>query len=198
MEILSDRRAQTTGTPDLLQRIEATSDVLIDLGTGDGRFIQHCATQEPARLAIGIDTCREQLRPILGRLPANAAMIIAATEALPHELDGAATWLTINFPWGSLLHGLLTHGAVLDGLTRLTRPRARLAIRLNAGALAEAGYRLEQGAEPIRQSLRAAGFCICRSTYWGSAELRKFPSSWAKRLAFGRDPQAIELLAIRR
>lgn len=198
MEILQNRSARFTGAADLIQRMVGAADILIDLGTGDGRFIRHCATSYPALFAIGIDACREQLRPTMGRLPANTAIIIAAAETLPHELNGAATWLTINFPWGSLLRGLLTPGPIPDGLARLTRPGARLEIRLNVGALAEAGYGIEEGADALRQSLKGSGFCIHQCAHWGATELRIFPSSWAKRLAFGRDPQAIEVLAVRR
>ena len=58
MEILPDRRTRCASPADLVQRIVGAEDVLIDLGTGDGRFIRHCAASHPALLAIGIDACR--------------------------------------------------------------------------------------------------------------------------------------------
>ena len=38
------------------------SRILLDLGAGDGRFVRHMATRCPARFAIGVDACRENLR----------------------------------------------------------------------------------------------------------------------------------------
>lgn len=195
MEILPGRRARSLDTPDFAQRLVGSARVLVDLGTGDGHFVQQVAASDPTLIAVGIDACREQLRAVLRRAPANAVFVIAAAETLPRELDGVATQLTVNFPWGSLLGGLLTGGAVLGGLARLVRPGAQLDVRLNAGALAEAGFGLEEGAERIRQRLRDAGFALRRPTWWGPEELRAFPTTWAKRLAFGRDPRAVELRA---
>src|SRR3712207_7253656 len=55
--------------------------------------------------------------------PPNARFVVAAAEALPPELDGLVDELTVHFPWGSLLHGLLAPEVrVLAGLARLLRP----------------------------------------------------------------------------
>jgi 16S rRNA (adenine(1408)-N(1))-methyltransferase len=197
MEILQGRRALSLDVPGFTHRLAGSARVLVDLGTGDGRFVQHMAASDPAILAVGIDACREQFRAVSRHAPVNAVFIIAAAETLPRELDGAATRLTVNFPWGSLLSGLLTGEAVVGGLARLVRPGAQLEVRLNAGALAEAGFGLEEGEERIRQRLRDAGFAVRRPTWWGPEELRVFPTTWAKRLAFGRDPRAVELRAAR-
>src|SRR5690349_16844806 len=108
--------------------------VLIDLGTGDGRFVRHVAATSPETFAIGIDLCAANLRAAR-RAPANAGYIVAGAYALPGELHGLATHLTINFPWGDLLTGLLARDArLLAGLAALVRPGARLDVRLNAGA----------------------------------------------------------------
>ena len=67
------------------------------------------------------------------------------------ELGGMASKITINFPWGSLLTALLDgEPRLLEGLLAISRAGAALEVRLNAGALAEAGYTLESGAARIR------------------------------------------------
>ena len=195
MEIVQGRRALSLDTPGFVHRLTGGARVLVDLGTGDGRFVQHVAASDPGSIAVGIDACREQLRVIARRAPANAVFVIAGAEALPRALDGTATRLTVNFPWGSLLGGLLTGGVVISGLARLVRPGAQVEVRLNAGALAEAGVGLEDGAERVRQRLCDAGFAVRRPTWWGATELRVFPTTWARRLAVGRDPRAVELRA---
>jgi hypothetical protein len=71
-------------------------------------------------------------RPERGGL-ANALFVVAAAEALPPELDGLAALVTVHFPWGSLLRGLLAaEPAVLGGLTRILRPGGSLRLLVSA------------------------------------------------------------------
>ena len=102
--------------------------------------------------------------------------------------------VTINFPWGSLLRGLVVgQDSVLRGLCRLLRPGRRLEVRLNGGALAEAGLSLEEGGRRVARVLHGCGFAMARPMVMDRQALRACPTSWAKRLAFGRDPRALLL-----
>ena len=59
-----------------------------------------------------------------GALP-RALFVVAAAEALPAELDGLADMLTVQFPWGSLLRGLLeADPSIVSGIARLLKPGA--------------------------------------------------------------------------
>jgi hypothetical protein len=83
---------------------------------------------------------------------------------------------------------------VLRGrLAAVARPGALLELRLIAGALAEAGWVLEDGGEQVRQALHAAGFQMRSAVAIGPRELRACPTTWAKRLACGRDPRGLYL-----
>jgi hypothetical protein len=82
---------------------------------------------------------------------------------------------------------------LMCGLETVAQPSASLELRLNGGALAEQGWPLEDGAEQIRVNLIRAGWQVGRSAVMDSRALRKFPSTWAKRLAFGRDPRAVQV-----
>ena len=175
-------------------RVAGFSAILIDIGTGDGRFVRHIAQSDPRCFAAGVDACRENLNSAARRAPSNALFVIANAYALPGELHGLAARITINFPWGSLLDGLVRGApALLDGLSSIARPGAVLEVRLNGGALAEAGWGLEVGAARVRQALRDAGFAGEPVVGMDAAALRTFPTSWVKRLAFGRDPRALYL-----
>jgi trans-aconitate methyltransferase len=185
-------------TPDeldaLVAHIADQPDVLIDLGTGDGRFVLHTARAHPARYVIGIDACRDNLYEASRRAPTNALFLIANICSLPAELVGLASAITINFPWGTLLAGLLEEGSpLLASLVRLARPGATLEIRLNGGALAEAGYSLEVGGDQAPRLARLAGFRMAAPEPLAADDLRAYPTTWAKRLAFGRDPRALYL-----
>jgi hypothetical protein len=89
--------------------------------------------------------------------------------------------------------GLLDDPAFCARLTTLARPGATLEIAVNGGALVEVGWELDTGAARVQSNLRAEGFALLAPLAWGAAELRACPTTWARRLAFGRDPRAVFL-----
>ena len=125
--------------------------------------------------------------------------MIANAQDQPSELHGLACHATMNFPWGSLLQGLLTDdSAVVDGLLAVTRAGAQLEVRLNPGALAESGWSLDAGADRVRDVLADNGFDLEHAITLAAHDLKRLPTTWAKRLAFGRDPRAVNLCGRRR
>ena len=198
MEGIRGKQAYCIDAATLAARIAGYRDTAIAIGTGDGRYVRHVARRRPAWwFAIGIDACRENLRNVSRSAPPNALFIIANALALPRELNGLATRITINFPWGSLLAGLL-HGnpGLLGGLAALAQPGTILEIRLNQGALAEARHGLTEGMMCIQKTIGAAGFAITRSEALDADGLRACPTTWAKRLAYGHDPSGWYLSAM--
>jgi 16S rRNA (adenine(1408)-N(1))-methyltransferase len=169
-------------------------DVTLDLGTGDGRFVRHLARHCPTAAAIGLDTCPANLRNSSRSAPDNALFLIADALTLPAELERLATCLTVNFPWGSLLRGLVDGDrGLLDGLRRLGRTGASLEVTVNAGALTDLGWTLEAGGEHVASVLGRAGFPLGPISLIGPEQLLRYPTTWAKRLAFGRDPRAMRI-----
>jgi 16S rRNA (adenine(1408)-N(1))-methyltransferase len=194
METIRGRTSQELDFSCLAERLADYNHILLDLGTGDGRFVCCMAEQQQDRFFIGIDACRENLRVhSRSKLP-NALFVIANAQALPQELNGLASHITINFPWGSLLESLLVGDpALMSGLSSISCLNAGVEIRLNGGALAEAGTTLEAGAEKIYHNMLQVGWQVETPVMMNASVLRSFPSTWAKRLAFGRDPRAIHL-----
>jgi 16S rRNA (adenine(1408)-N(1))-methyltransferase len=155
------------------------------------------AAVQPDRLVVGVDanaagmtaaSRRAAARPSRGGLP-NALFVVAAAEAMPAELDGVADLVTVHFPWGSLLRGLLgADQATMTGLTRVLRPGASLQLLVSS-----TDHDRGAGVAP----LRAATLRALAASYgaWGLAvtELRPATvadvaaahSSWAKRLGAG-------------
>ncbi len=199
MERIIGKRCQEMTTDELdalVTRLAALPDVHMDLGTGDGRFVVDTARAHPLHFVIGVDACRDNLREASRRAPANALFLIANVLTLPPEFTGLASAVTINFPWGTLLTGLLDEhedAPLWATLARVARPGATLAINLNGGALAEAGWSLEAGAEQARRLAGRAGFRMSAPHTLAADDLRAFPTTWARRLAFGRDPRALAL-----
>ncbi len=194
METIRGKASLNLDLTDLYARLANYDRIMLDLGTGDGKFAFCHADNFPNHFVIGVDSCRENLHEhSRAKLP-NLLYIIASAQALPHELHGLVSHITINFPWGSLLESLLNgDDRLLRGLESVASSSAALDVRLNGGALAEQGWSLEDGAERIFENLTFAGWNLRKPEILDSRALRAFPSTWAKRLAFGRDPRAIQL-----
>src|SRR5919202_895417 len=196
METIHGKQTHMLEATRLAAQLRPYRSVLIDLGTGDGRYVRSVAQACPEQLVIGLDACRENLRTASRNAAPNALFVIANALDLPRELRGLASHITINFPWGSLLGALVNaEPALFDGLRMLALPGSLVEIRLNAGALVEAGLSLEQGGIAVRQALRTYGFNAHPLVSLDAAALRACPTTWAKRLAFGRDPRALYLRA---
>ena len=192
METIRGKKSLELDLNGFRERLAGYNRITLDLGTGDGRYVHHLAERFPGQFIIGIDSCRENLREVSQKKLPNALFVIASAQALPYELDGLISHISINFPWGSLLDGLLNgNEAFMSGLETLTGLSASMEIRLNGGALGEAGSTLERGAERIYENLIRAGWWIDPPALVDFHALQKFPSTWARRLAHGRDPRAV-------
>ncbi len=198
METIRGKTSLDMDLDQLRARIANHNRIILDLGTGDGKFAFNLADNFPGHFVIGVDSCRENLRGYSRASLPNLLYVIASAQSLPDELTGLVSQVTINFPWGSLLESLLKDDArLMLGLESIMGSGARLEVRLNGGALSEAGWTLEDGAERVRENLSRAGWLIRKSETMDSTSLRNFPSTWAKRLAFGRDPHALMLKCAR-
>ena len=198
MEIIRGKQTLLIDSTQLAASIAAYDTVHVDLGTGDGRYVRHMAQTYQHTFVIGIDACRENLIANSRRAPPNALFIIANAYSLPLELEPIATQVTINFPWGSLLKGLLNDEPdLLDNLIRIAPTQVDLTVCLNAGALNVCGWSLHDGAHRIYHVLSMNGYRMKRPHDLTLSELQAYPTTWAKRLAYGRDPRAVCLKGTR-
>jgi 16S rRNA (adenine(1408)-N(1))-methyltransferase len=178
--------------------------VTIDVGTGDGRAVLAAAAREPATLVLGLDasaasmaeTSRRAARqPRKGGVP-NAAFVVAAAEAPPVELAGLADLVTVRFPWGSLLRGVLGRdGAIAAGLARLVAERG--ALELLVAPIERDGLEgIPTSGEELVAAAAAAfvahGFEVELACEPTPAEVRASGSTWARRL--DRRPTLIRLV----
>lgn len=194
METIWGKKSRDVDRNQLMDRLGNYDHIMLDLGTGDGRYVHTLAVERPAGFIIGMDSCRENLREHSRAKLRNMLFVIASAQDLPKELNGLISHVTINFPWGSLLESLLTDEASLRrGLAAISRSTTSMEVRLNSGALAEAGTTLEAGAEKVYHNLIRSGWQLETPSFMTSNALRGFPTTWAKRLAFGRDPRAVAI-----
>jgi len=141
------------------------------------------------------ESSRRAAKPqVRGGLP-NALFVVAAAERIPDELRGVADVLTIHFPWGSLLRGTL---ALDDAAAR------GIAALLNVNAKAIATFSIEQRDGLDLPELDHDDACLALKRRWSKfgvevCALRPaaagdlHASTWARRLAAGRDRRAWRL-----
>lgn len=116
----------------------------------------------------------------------------SAVEDLPAELDGLATEVLIQFPWGSLLRGVAGGDElVMRNLRRICSQQARLQITLGLDPERDRceWERLELpeiSIDYIERLLtpryQEAGFRILKTEEVAAGDVARFHSSWAKRL----------------
>ena len=85
--------------------------VILDLGTGDGRFVFKNALKNKSTLYIGLDPAEKQIqiysKKSNRRRLKNALYVIGSLENLPEELYSAFDKIFINLPWGTLLEKIV-------------------------------------------------------------------------------------------
>jgi 16S rRNA (adenine(1408)-N(1))-methyltransferase len=188
--------------------------VIIDIGTGDGRYVYQSARQNPTKFYIGIDPNARSLEKIsekIHRKPAkggapNVLFIQSAVEDLPSELDGVADELHVHFPWGSLLRAVATGDVVvLRNLRRICSTGALLEIvigldpvrdRSEMERLGLTQLSLEMIDRVLISNYAAAGFEVFERGILSPSEWPELNTSWSKRLQ-GNEQRTITYLIAR-
>jgi 16S rRNA (adenine(1408)-N(1))-methyltransferase len=183
--------------------------VIVDIGTGDGRYVYRSARANPDKFYIGIDVQRKALekvsekihrKPDRGGLP-NVLFVHAPVEELPTELNHVADEIHVHFPWGSLLRSVAVGDkGVLGGLRKIAAPGAWLEVLvgLDEGKDSSEAVRLQLPAlteEYLQSTLipryEAAGFDVQESGIIPHSKWPHLETTWAKRL---QDSNARRLL----
>jgi 16S rRNA (adenine(1408)-N(1))-methyltransferase len=135
----------------------------------------------------------------------NVLFLQAAVEALPHELEGIADEVNVNFPWGSLLRAVATGDKlILDNLRRICSPKALLKVTIGLDAKKDK-TEIERLALPslsadytnwvLAARYKDSGFKIVETDNLASWDSAEFQTSWAKRLKGNPDRIFIRFVA---
>ena len=187
--------------------------VVVDLGTGDGRYAYRSARENPDRFYIGIDVERRALEKVSERIHRKAAkgglpnvlFVHASVEELPTELDGVADEIHVHFPWGSLLRALAVGDeAVLRRLRRIASPRGWLEVLIGVDEIRDAGEARTLRLPPLTEEYlgstlspryAVAGFEVEDSGIIPASEWPHLDTSWAKRLRHNDRRRLLFLIA---
>jgi 16S rRNA (adenine(1408)-N(1))-methyltransferase len=187
------------------------SELVLDLGTGDGKHVVAEARRRPTALVVGLDSGPDAMRPTAfraSRKPArggqpNALFVWAAIEQLPVELDDV-TEVHALMPWGSLLRALVTPDeAVLAAIAARCVVGAPFLITLNLHAWRPPVPEVGATDEPTVQSAldvlapayARAGWTLESADHPDADALAALGTSWTKRLGSTRHELAV--LALR-
>jgi 16S rRNA (adenine(1408)-N(1))-methyltransferase len=188
--------------------------VIVDIGTGDGRFVYQSARQNPNKFYIGIDPNVRPLEKIsekIHRKPskggaANVLFIQSAVEDLPAELNGVADEVHVHFPWGSLLRAVATGDVgVLRNVRRICSVGALLEVVLGLDPIRDRAEIERLGLPPFTLDYiddqlvtlyGAAGFELFERGILPAEQWPEFNTSWAKRLQ-GNEQRSITYLIAR-
>jgi 16S rRNA (adenine(1408)-N(1))-methyltransferase len=188
--------------------LHTSEGVVIDIGTGDGRFVSAAARANPSKFYIGLDANAKPLekismkatrKPAKGGLP-NAMFVQAAIEDLPDELNGVADEIHIHFPWGSLLKAVaIGDHDVLTSLRRIAAADCLLEIVVGIDPVRDQSEmeRLEiPELTPVFlhsylfPKFAAVGFELVEHGKLDRAAWSSLETSWARRLQ-GNDGRAV-------
>jgi 16S rRNA (adenine(1408)-N(1))-methyltransferase len=168
----------------------------VDVGAGDGGYVLHRATTEPTTFALAIDASPDALtggawRAKRARLP-NAAFFVEGIERLPRELACLADEVTVHFPWGSLLRGLV-HGSdcVIGPIAGLMRADAELRLLLSAVDRDGFGQLTPTDVISRRGTYAEHGLHLTEAGWASAPAVGESRSAWAKRLGVGRVRPAV-------
>jgi len=211
MQAIKGKKTFEVSRSELEKRIKGFEAVVVDIGTGDGKFVYRLAQAHPQWFCIGIDPVRTSLRDYSTRIyrkpsrgglaQANALYIIASVENLPPELNGLADRVYINFPWGSLLEAVVrADRKVLANLVRIVSAGGSIEVRINYSIFSEP-VPIEVKELPelttdyldheLAPAYAQAGISILDRRLVGKEELNEIATTWSKRLAYGREPGTV-------
>lgn len=186
---------------------------MLDIGTGDGRFVSAQARENPNKFFIGIDANAKPLekismkatrKPSKGGLP-NVLFLQAAVENLPEELNGVADEIHIHFPWGSLLRAVaLGNEEILHSLHRIAAPECLLEIiigidlerdRAEIERLEIPALTIEYLETVLIPKYEAAGFEVLEKGVLNQSEWSRLETSWARKLQGNESRKVVYLIA---
>ena len=116
--------------------------VHFDIGTGNARFVYNLAKENSEHLYIGIDSNCDRMgliawkikrKPSRGGLVAqNLELLHMSIEDIPDEFSNMADFVTINYPWGSLLKGITDPDPrMIETISKISHVNAEIVLNFN-------------------------------------------------------------------
>lgn len=191
-------------------------EVVVDIGTGDGKFVYEYARNNQASYVIGIDADKSQLEEVshkAQRKPArggltNLIFLWHAAEEIPSELFGVADQIFINFPWGNLLSGAMFSVPesyhLMQRVISVLKPGGKFNLFVTfdpkfeeqkVSQLSLPELSLEFMQTELTQKYSELGLQVEQVWELSGEEKHNFPSSWPRRILDKRERRVFGLTA---
>lgn len=202
MQIIKGNKTEKITKNELDTLSRSYNSVIVDLGTGDGRFIYKLAIDNPNNFYIGIDPSAKQLeiysKEANKKRLENIIFSVGSIEIIPEEIFGIADYLYINLPWGSLLENIVNPTKEgINTLAKILKNEGILEITLGYHDEAEPGETERLNLPPLDEDLvketiypafgAFANLELEKYKQLKKSDLKGFDTSWAKKLSFGSD-----------
>lgn len=186
--------------------------VLIDVGTGDGKYPYRAAMENKEAFCIGLDPAEKNMIEISGKIGAKASrggvenllLLSCALEDVPDELEGIADRVTVNFPWGVLQKIVVTpEREGLEKLRMLIKKEGTLEVFLNMHVFEEEHVVQKAGLPDVDVSYiekqltveyQKCGLRINEIQEVGPGEISRY-SKWGGRLSKGSGRNSVVIKA---
>ncbi len=212
VEIIRGKNTFFLNKTEFISLLQSYQDVIVDLGTGDGKFIYELAKKNSQTFFIGIDADRNGLieyshkitrKPSKGGL-CNVVYLISNVNNLPDDLAEIANEVWIILPWGSLLQAVvLGEAEFIQNISKIAKKTGSIHTFVNYDLQYEANEITKLGLpnltiEYLETTLAPKynnyGLFFSKSENLSNEEMTKIPSTWARRLGFGRPRQTIKTI----
>ena len=201
MRLVAGNKQKELNYEEFQKTIKKYSSIVLDIGTGDGRFVYKSSIHNPDTLYMGIDPSEKQLRiyskKAVRKKINNVLFIVGSIENFPINDSDIIDEIHITLPWGTLLESIVkpTKNAI-SKLSELLKKDGKLKIifgytpelepsetkRLSLPVIGD-----ELIKENIIPAFESCGFVLDNYRELNKKELKETETTWAKKLHFGKD-----------
>ncbi|MDD2370789.1 MAG: methyltransferase domain-containing protein [Firmicutes bacterium] len=189
--------------------LEQYKYINIDLGTGNGKFVYDLAKKNPNTFYIGIDPTASNLFEYSKKAQKykikNIIYIISSIENLNDDLNNLADIVYINFPWGSLLEGIVKDmPEILNKISLLGKSGAEFNFTFAYSSLHEPAE-IEKRQLPILSTdyllsdlteiYKKANLKIVSCIDLTPPEINVFGTLWSKKLFLGKSRDVFRIIS---
>lgn len=178
-------------------------EVIIDLGTGNGKFVLEEALRNPTNFYIGIDPISDNIVEYYKKKKkkykaiTNFMFVISSIEDINDDLSSIADKVYVNFPWGSLLEGIVKGDhLILSNIRKLMNLSGEVNFTFTYSSIYEAGeisrrelptLSLSYINEELRDKFTDSGLEIIDYGLLDEDYLKNYGTLWSKRIYLVKD-----------
>ncbi len=210
------KKVKNFSKKELLKISSDYSQIVFDLGCGDGKFLYQQAQNHPKSFFIGLEPAIEQLekisqkaskKPAKGGLP-NIIYLQSSFEEINKNFEGLADIIYINFPWAGLLEYVVKGSAEFKKkISLIAKDTFELVIYFTYDQKFEGEYIKERKLPKVdskelekkySELFKSSGFKTNRIsvTNLKSGEMEQLHTSWGKKITDKRGREIYILRAV--